>query len=88
MLKQFIFIFFLVSVACSGKNVKANTKKPKAPEIQSNLIKEKPLPVNLNLIFLKNNLEEHVYTVIKVADGDTANLKNKTDNKLVKIRFA
>jgi hypothetical protein len=84
MLKHLIFMALLIQVAYSAKKVEV-TANPAPPASRSlNLFS-----YLLSLFGLKptSKFLDHVYTVVKVSDGDTITIKNKTSSQLVKVRF-
>ncbi len=42
---------------------------------------------NNNLTTSQIIIDTNIYTVLKVADGDTITIKNKTDNSTARVRF-
>jgi endonuclease YncB( thermonuclease family) len=92
LLKHLILIALIAQLAYAAKKQAETTKAPvnahhSAASRSLNLFPNILSFFGLNRSSQKNQGGQHVYTVLKVSDGDTITVKNKTSNQLVKIRF-
>jgi hypothetical protein len=90
MFRQLVLIALFVQVALADKSVKSTKKAAEVTKPAPPASRSLNLFPNLLSFFGLNRpskISDHVYTVIKVSDGDTITIKNRTSNQLVKVRF-
>lgn len=78
-----LVVIFQIAAAADKHVAKSTTTTTKKAAVASKLrILFDFFKVTFNVC-----ISDHVYVVHKVADGDTATLKNKTSGQLVRVRF-